>query len=175
MWCAAALLAAGLAASQLLLGGWYYPVLAAPGYLLVGLAAVVAGVAFWKTENAPGAWCIGVTLLFAGYLFWRQAGSPDAYVARDDAWLLLGALAVYLMAAWQLRGAGPTWLVLVVLFVLMLAGAFTFLPGRRMSQALFPETPGLGFAIMILLALGAAWLLWSEGRRNPLPFAGTLR
>ena len=44
MWCAAALLAAGLAASQLLLGGWYYPVLAAPGYLLVGLAAVVAGV-----------------------------------------------------------------------------------------------------------------------------------
>ena len=120
MWCAAALLAAGLAASQLLLGGWYYPVLAAPGYLLVGLAAVVAGVAFWKTENAPGAWCIGVTLLFAGYLFWRQAGSPDAYVARDDAWLLLGALAVYLIAAWQLRGAGPTWLVLVVLFVLMI-------------------------------------------------------
>ena len=118
-WCSAALLAAGLVASQLLLGGWFYPALAAPGFLLVGTAAVVAGAAFWRTRDAPGAWCVGATLLFVGYLFWRQATSPDAYAAREDAWLLLGALAVYLVVAWQLRGEGPRWLVLTVVFLML--------------------------------------------------------
>jgi len=119
MWCVAALLAAGMALSQLLLGGWFYPVLAAPGFFAVGLAAVVAATAFWKTEDAPGALCVGLALAFAGYLFWRQAHSPDPYAARDDAWLLLGALAVYLTVAWHLRAAGPRWLLLSVLFILL--------------------------------------------------------
>jgi len=92
MWCVAALLAAGMALSQLLLGGWLYPALAAPGFLAVGLAAVLSAAAFWKSEDAPGALCVGIALLFAGYLLWRQAHSPDPYAARDDAWLLLGAL-----------------------------------------------------------------------------------
>lgn len=121
MWCVAGLLGAGLAVSQLLLGGWYYPALMAPGLALAGLAGVLAAAAFWKTEEAPGAWCVGSVLLLAGYLFWRQSQSPDAYVARDDAWLLLGALTVYLTAAWQLRGSGPRWLVLGVIFALMIA------------------------------------------------------
>lgn len=120
MWCVAGLLAAGLASAQLLLGGWYYPALMGPGLALVGLAGVLAAVAFWKTEDAPGAWCVGSMLLFAGYLFWRQSASPDAYVARDDAWLLLGGLTVYFTVAWQLRGSGPRWLVLGVIFALML-------------------------------------------------------
>ena len=119
MWCVAALLATGMALSQLLLGGWFYPALAAPGFFAVGLAAVLAAAAFWKTEDAPGAVCVGIALLFAGYLFWRQAHSPDLYAARDDAWLLLGALAVYLTVAWQLRANGPRWLLLSVLFVLL--------------------------------------------------------
>lgn len=119
MWCVAVLLAAGMALSQLLLGGWFYPALAAPGFFAVGLAAVLSAAAFWKSEDAPGAVCVGVALLFAGYLFWRQAHSPDPYAARDDAWLLLGALAVYLTVAWHLRANGPRWLVLAVLFVLL--------------------------------------------------------
>ncbi len=118
VWICACLLAAGLAVSQILLGGLWYPALAAPGYLLVGAAAVAAGLAFWNAEDPPGAVCSGITLLFAGYLFWRQWEAPDAYVAREDAWLLLGALAVYFTAAWQLRGDGPRWLLLGVLFVL---------------------------------------------------------
>lgn len=119
-WSSAALLAAGLAASQILLGGWWYPALAAPGYLLAGAAAVLAGLAFGKTQDAPGAWCTGSVLLFTAYLFWRQAASPDAYAARADAWLVLGALAVYLTAAWQLRGDGPRWIVLGAIFALSL-------------------------------------------------------
>jgi len=58
---------------------------------------------------------------------------------------------------------------------LMLAGAFTFYPGRRMSEAFFPGTPWPGLAVMLTCAALALWLLWREGRRNPLPFAGGLR
>lgn len=124
IWLSAGFLAAGLAVSQFLLGGWFYPALAVPGYLFVAAAAVLAGVAFWKTSDAPGAWCVGTTLLFAGYLFWRQATSPDLYVAREDAWLLLGALCVYLSAAWQLRGDGPRWILIgTIAFLIVLQAA----------------------------------------------------
>lgn len=118
-WTSAALLAAALVASQVLLGGWWYPALAAPGYLLAGAAAILAGATFWKSQGSPGAWCVGSMLLFAGYLFWRQANSPDLYAARADAWLLLGGLAVYLTVAWHLRGAAPRWLVLGAMFLLL--------------------------------------------------------
>jgi uncharacterized membrane protein len=58
---------------------------------------------------------------------------------------------------------------------LMLAGAFTFLPGRRMSEAVFPGMPLLGFAVMLAVAAGAVWLLWHDGRRKPLSFPRVLR
>lgn len=58
---------------------------------------------------------------------------------------------------------------------LMLAGAFTFFPGRRMSEAFFPGMPWLGLAAMVGVAAVAVWLLWRDGRRNPLPFARGLR
>ncbi|MBU3664963.1 MAG: hypothetical protein FGM15_03675 [Chthoniobacterales bacterium] len=102
-WLCAVLLAAGLVVSQIFLGGWWYPALAAPGYLLAGAAALTAGLLCWKIGEEPGAWCVGVTLLFAGYLIWRQSESPDPYAARDDFWLLMASLSVYLTAAWQMR------------------------------------------------------------------------
>ncbi len=120
MWLCAGLLAAGLVTSQVLLGGWWYPALAAPGYLLVGVAAVLAGLLFWKANGAPGAWCVGSTILLGAYCFWRQSASPDAYMAREDVWLLLGALSVYFTMAWQLRGEGLRWLVLGVLFAALM-------------------------------------------------------
>ena len=116
---AAVFLAAGLAASQMLLGGWWYPALAAPGYLLVGLAAILASFAIKGYRDAPGAWCLGSTVLFSLYLLWRQTGSPDPYVAQADTWLLLGSLCVYLTAAWHLRGKGPRAILLGVLFFLV--------------------------------------------------------
>ena len=117
-WSSAVLLAAGLAVSQVLLGGWWYPALAVPGYLLAGAAAVMAGLLFWRPQGAPAAWCTGTALLFGGYLLWRQSASPDAYAARADTWLVLGALSVYLTAAWQLRGDGVRGLVLGTLIAL---------------------------------------------------------
>ena len=165
MWCSAALLAVGLVASQLLLGGWFYPVLAAPGYFLVGMAAVVAGAAFWKIRDAPGAWCVGTTLLFAGYLFWRQATSPDAYAAREDAWLLLGALAVYLVVAWQLRGEGPRWLVLTVVLLMLVVQVGIVLVQFAADAAFHPLA---GFALDMRLPHG------DEGMVNRGFVTGTL-
>ena len=59
-WSSAGLLAAGLAVSQILLGGWWYAALAVPGYLMVGVAAVLAGALFLRSSGAPAAWCGGV-------------------------------------------------------------------------------------------------------------------
>lgn len=120
-WAVAFLLAAGLAVTEILLGGWWYAWLAAPGFFLVALAAVLAGVQGWKSTDAPGAWCAGLTLAFAGYLLWRQFATADAYAAREDAWILLGALSVYLIAAWHLRGEGPRWLLIGILCALSTA------------------------------------------------------
>jgi hypothetical protein len=120
-WLCAALLAAGVAAPQLLLGGWWYPALAAPGYALVAASAIVAGLLFFRVPGAPGAVCGALTLLFAAWCFWRQSVSPDPYVAREDAWLLLAALCVYLATAWQLAAPGPRRLVLIALFTLAVA------------------------------------------------------
>ncbi len=146
-WTSAVFLAAGLLASQILLGGWWYPALAVPGHLLVGAAAVLAGLLFWRPRGVPAAWCCGVALLFGGYLLWRQSASPDPYAARDDAWLLLGALCVYLTAAWQLRGDGARWLVLGILFVLAL-GQTALAVAQFAAEAPFHPLaewiPGLG-------------------------------
>lgn len=118
----AIVLAAGLAASQIFLGGWWYPALAAPGFLLVGLAAVLGSGAFWcrREEALPGAWCVGTTLVFAAYLIWRQSLAPDHYSAREETWLLLAMLSVYLGVVWNLRGAAAVWIVLGALFALLL-------------------------------------------------------
>ena len=126
LWISALLLAAGLAASELLFGGWWYPALALPGLALVALAAVVG--AFVSPQagagGAPGAWCVGAVVMFAGYLLWRQTDSPDYYTAREDTWLLLGALAVYFTAAWHLRGSGAVYAVLAVLYALLIFQVF---------------------------------------------------
>ncbi len=148
MWACAALLATGLAISQVLLGGWWYPALAAPGLFLVGVAAVVAGIAFWRTEDAPGAWCMGATLVFAGYLFWRQSASPDWYAAREDTWLLLGALSVYTTAAWQLRGNGPRWLVVGVLMALATVQVF-IMAAQFAAESPFHPFPDLARNLML--------------------------
>ncbi len=91
-----------------------------PGYFLVGMAAVVGGLLAWRATAAPGAWCTGIALAFSGYLLWRQMDGADAFAARDDFWLLLGALAVYLTVAWQLRDDWARGVLLGILFTAML-------------------------------------------------------
>ncbi|WGW03326.1 DUF2306 domain-containing protein [Tropicibacter oceani] len=49
---------------------------------------------------------------------------------------------------------------------LIVAGLFNFLPGRVVSRALLPETPELGYAVIVA---GAAALVWHalSARRGP--------
>ena len=47
---------------------------------------------------------------------------------------------------------------------LVLAGVFTFLPGRRMNAVFFAETPQLGFMLMAAVGTGLGWLIWREGK-----------
>lgn len=162
-WLAAIFLAAGLAASQLLLGGWWYPALAAPGYLLAGLAAVAAGLAFTGARDVPGAWCSGAAALFAAYLFWRQSASPDLYAAQADTWLVLGALCVYLTVAWQLRAAGPRALLLGVLFFLVFAQSLLAV-AQFAAETPFHPWPDLARHMSLPRGDAAAWRAgWLSG------------
>lgn len=126
LWISALLLATGLAASELLFGGWWYPALAIPALVLVALAAVFGSFVSPRVgaRGAPGAWCLGTILFLAGYLFWRQSTSPDYYTAREDTWLLLGALAVYFTAAWHLRGSSAVYAVMAALSALLIFQVF---------------------------------------------------
>lgn len=192
VWMSALLLAAGLAVAQILLGGWWYPALAAPGYLLVGVAAIVGALVFWRVQDAPGAICMGVTLLFAGYLLWRQSVAPDPYTAREDTWLLLGMLAVYFTMAWHMREEGPRWLVLSVIFLLSLVqvmiaiSQFTadasFHPvgqialhtglgeggsrmlGRRLVSGTLESRGSLSSVLQVTSFLALGMLVWGKGR-----------
>jgi uncharacterized membrane protein len=46
------------------------------------------------------------------------------------------------------------------------AGVFTLLPGRRMSETLFPASPWAGFAVAAVVAALGLWAIW---RGTPLP------
>jgi len=162
-WASAFSLAAGLTASQLLLGGWWYPALAAPGYLLVGAGAVAAGLAFWGVRDAPGAWCVGTAVLFALYLFWRQTAAPDSYAAQADSWLMLGFLCVYFSAAWQLRSGGPRALLLGVVFLLV-AGQSLIAIAQFAAETPFHPWPDLARHMSLPRGDSAAWRAgWLSG------------
>lgn len=162
-WAAAIFLSAGLAASQLLLGGWWYPALAAPGFLLAGVAAVVAALAFTGARDAPGAWCCGSAVLFAAYLFWRQTEAPDPYAARADTWLLLASLCVYLTVAWQLKETAPRVFLLGVLFVLVV-GQSLLAVAQFAAETPFHPWPDIARHMSLPRGDAAAWRAgWLSG------------
>ncbi len=53
-------------------------------------------------------------------------------------------------------------------FAILVAGTFTVLPGRRMSETLFPAAPVAGFMAVAVLAGLGLWLIWRApvGRRK---------
>jgi uncharacterized membrane protein len=125
------------------------------GRVWVVSMAITAGSSFWISEN-PMIGPFSVIHILSVITLFGLVGAVHAIRAGDVA--RHGAImrALYAQA-------------------LMLAGAFTFLPGRRMSEAVFPGTPWLGLAAMLAVAAAAVWLLWRDGRTNPLPFARRLR
>lgn len=175
-WGSALLLAAGLVAGQILLGGWWYPALAAPGYLLVALGAILAGLAFFGVKHVPGAWCTGTMLAFAGYLLWRQSVSPDSYAAAADTWLTLAVLAVYLTLAWQVGSDGPRALLLAALGALVIVQVFIAVAQFAADRPFHPF-PDLSLHMTLPRGaeggvLGRGWLSGTMASRTAL--AGVL-
>ncbi len=172
LWLISALLAAGLLAAQVLLGGWWYPAYAAPGYALVALSALIAGAVCFRASNAPGAVCGGLVLLFAAWCLWRQSVSPDPYTAREDSWLLLAVLCVYLTTAWQLREPGPRWLVLGVLFALLVAQV-VIVAAQFTSEVRFHPLAFLARSLVLPEAAAQlpnhGWVTGTLASRLPLP------
>jgi uncharacterized membrane protein len=164
------------------------PLLDAPPVIQLHVAAallsvVLGPVAIFRRSRdivhrtAGRAWvlCMAVTAISS---FWI---SEDPVIGRFSVIHILSVLTLYgLVSALRAIRAGDVALhgaTMRALYAqaLMLAGAFTFYPGRRMSEAFFPGAPWIGLAIMLVVALVALWLLWREGRRNPLSFARGLR
>jgi uncharacterized membrane protein len=125
------------------------------GRVWVVSMAITAGSSFWISEN-PMIGPFSVIHILSVITLFGLVGAVHAIRAGDVA--RHGAImrALYAQA-------------------LMLAGAFTFLPGRWMSEAVFPGAPWPGLAAMLAVATVAVWLLWRDGRTNPLPFARRLR
>lgn len=45
-------------------------------------------------------------------------------------------------------------------FAILVAGTFTLMPGRRMSETLFPGAPMAGFVAVAAVAALGLWLIW---------------
>jgi uncharacterized membrane protein len=48
---------------------------------------------------------------------------------------------------------------------LIVAGVFTFLPGRRMNAMIFGDAPLLGFVVVGAIGAVAGLVIWQDGRR----------
>lgn len=118
------LLGLGLAVMQLLIGG-VKMVYSLPAYALIGLAGIVTLV-WWRKHGAakPIGWCLGSAALLAAYIGARAFASPVDYLARNDAYLILGSLLVYLIVAFHLVSPRLRLALLWILFALLLSHVF---------------------------------------------------
>lgn len=74
-----------------------------PGYVFVGVAAVTAGViSFRRSYVGPRAVPLVCGVAFAGYISIRSYFSPVEYLARNDRYMAMGALLVYLLTAFHI-------------------------------------------------------------------------
>jgi uncharacterized membrane protein len=125
------------------------------GRFWIACMAVTAVSSFWISEN-PLFWRFSIIHVLSAVTLVSLVGAVRAIRSGDVARHGATMRALYAQA-------------------LMLAGAFTFFPGRRMSQTFFPGAPWIGLAVMLVVALLAVWLLWREGRKKPLSFDTGLR
>jgi O-antigen ligase len=101
------LAALALAGIQVLQGGWH-PVLSLPGYALLALAALVSWCRGWRMPiPSRAAEPLAAGALFFLYVVGRALFSPEEYLARNDLFMALAAMALYLLVALNLTSS--TW------------------------------------------------------------------
>ena len=134
----ALLLAAGLVALQILIGGRVL-LFCLPGLCLIGAAALLALAIASRPRVRADSFCLCATAVFFGYILIRGLLSPD-YFARLDLFSVVGALAVYGLTATMLTSsiarAAIVVSLLVVAVVHVLIGLIQF--SRGDSFMLFP-------------------------------------
>ena len=113
----AALLTGCLALIQCFIGGTRL-VFAFDAYALAASAAVLAILWIRRPVTKPTTACLVSTLLLAGYVFGRAWFSPVPYLARADAFMIAGALLVYLLTSLYLDESRPRlWIITALLMV----------------------------------------------------------
>ncbi len=176
-----ALVALALATTQMLAGGRHLA-LCLPGY---GLLAVAAILSWWPTRRIPipreATECLAAGVIFFAYVAGRALFSPAEYLARNDLYMALGAIALYLLAALTLSAK---WRGIFVGAILLLGSAncligaiqftkgqefmiFSFLPrpeyGARASGFYgYPNHLAVFLEVGLMMGLGIAF--WSRWR-----------
>jgi len=128
------LLAAALVLIQCLIGGTRL-VYSFPPYAIAGLAAVLSVISIKRPISKPSGICVGSALLLTGYVVARAWFSPNAYLARTDAFMVVGCLVVYLLTALYLNESRHRYLILGALFAVAAVhlgvGAIQFKTGEE--------------------------------------------
>jgi len=113
--------------STILFGGWWYPIFSIPSVGLVAIALLLMIVASLFTEirsDQTGGYfyslnplCSGSFFALTAYVYWRILQTPDTYAARDNLWLLLGAIGCYLISALYIRKPEGYWAWLLAILI----------------------------------------------------------
>ena len=112
------LLAAGFAVIEALIGGTRL-LFSLPAYALLGLLGLTSLLSLRSPRPAPSQICLFAATIFFGYLLVRACLSPVVYLAREDAYPILGALLVYFFVACLFTDANRRFV--FVFFLLALA------------------------------------------------------
>ncbi len=114
------LVIAAISAIHLLAGGRSHA-LSLPSYGIIGAAALLSAWRVGRRDIPRDAIpCLAASLGFVGYIAVRAMFSPEDYLARRDLYLVLAALAVYLLVAVDLASAEVRGR---LVFVILLLGA----------------------------------------------------
>ncbi|MEP6667763.1 MAG: O-antigen ligase family protein [Chthoniobacter sp.] len=132
-----------VAVTQMLAGGRQV-FLCLPGY---GLLAMAAFLSWWPRRRTPipkGALeCLGAAVLFCTYVSIRALFSPEAFLARNDLFAALAAMALYLLIALNVTASRLRLLLVGGILALALAncaiGAVQFFKGQNFMP--FPFLP----------------------------------
>ena len=177
----AVFLCVAVAVVQALVGGTRL-LFALPAYTILAVIALLSLVDLRRPKLSPNGWCLGSSALFFGYVLARAFFSPVVYLAREDAFMVLGALIVYLLTACYLTDPRRRLWVLGGLLVLAVANlavsvrqfagddkttAFGFLrsiqyAGRSSGFYICPDHLAGFLEIMICLSLSVT--IWSRVR-----------
>jgi O-antigen ligase len=131
---AVALLGAGLALAQILIGGTRL-IYSLPSYAILAVVGLLTIFIFRRPKPRPAQLCLLSSAIFFGYILVRAFFSPVVYAARPDVYAVVGGLIVYWFIACFCTSAKLRASVLIGLLVLgvahVLIGAIQFRDGNN--------------------------------------------